>query len=515
MSYVHNEEADFAGSELARMFVRDSGLCYSEVEARNRPNFSVFATNEIGNTPWPIPDGVVSLVRTGTNAGQDDIALEYKRVSEGVHGLLTAVGQTLAYLDKGYNGAVMVIPREYSSHHTPADHVISVLNTNGIDSRVGVFDYTPPDRNSAHPFGGRIRCVRPLNVGAVRPGATPRAGRPTTQWVHLREGSTTRDVICGYLKSALRVSYGGEDQAVFNIPDELVSAVNRIHPAANIAEFLSYTSDDTVNSRVWRDFWFTYVATRDVLTPFTRVDDIYQVHSAYTNVLKDDGSGYSQIFEGRSNGLKEFLVRKLNAEEISEDQAWEAMANGYTLTDGQSKQGVRARAHSYREDVDSAVAQLNWIDSSGCLTDEGYKFVSICDRYGGANSNAAIEYFGATLIQTGHFGTFLHYVHRLSEEIFSADPLAFTRQVGGRAVFNEDSYWEYLACIQDHLTDDLRVMHRVAGRNRDRVRTTFQAELTFLRKYGFLPESRNRRYRLGVGLPINWVKVHEAMQVVL
>jgi hypothetical protein len=515
MSYIHNEEADFAGSELARMFVADSGLCYSEINVRDRPNFSAFATNEHGNSQWPIADGIISLVKTGTNNGQDDIALEYKRISEGVHGLLTAIGQTLAYLDKGYNGAVMVIPREYSSHNNPAEHVISVLNTNGIDSRVGVFDYTPPNKDYSHPFGGRIRCIRPLNVGAVRQGIVPRTGRPTTQWVHLREGSTTRDVIFGFLKSAVRLSCGGVDQVAFDIPEELVAAVNRTNPNANIAEFLSYTSDDTFNSRVWRDFWFTYVATRDVLTPYIRVNGVYRVQNARTKVLKDDGSGYSQIFEGRVNSLKEFLVSNLNAGEISEDQAWEAMANGYVQTGGQNKQGVRERAHSYREDVDSAVAQLNWIDSGSFPTEEGYKFVALCERFGGANSSAAIEYFGATLIQAGHFGTFLHYVHRLSEEIFTANPLEFTRQERNRPVFNEDSYWEYLERIQDHLSNDLKVMYRVAGRDRNRVRTIFQAELTFLRKYGFLPESRNKRYRLGVGLPINWVKVHDAMQVVL
>ena len=139
-------------------------------------------------------------------------------------------------------------------------------------------------------------------------------------------------------------------------------------------------------------------------------------------------------------------------------------------------------------------------------------FVSICERYGGANSNAAKEYFGATLIQTGHYGTLLHYMHRLSEQYFSANPLAFTRIENEEVVFNDASYWEYLGQIEDHLVDDLRVMRKVTGRQRARVRTKFQAELTFLRKYGFIPKSRNQRYRLGVGLPINWVKVHEAMQ---
>ena len=68
-----------------------------------------------------------------TGAQQDDIALEFKRVAEGTHGLLTAVGQSLAYIDKGYNGSVIVIPKIYSSHSDPARHVKSILDTNKLD----------------------------------------------------------------------------------------------------------------------------------------------------------------------------------------------------------------------------------------------------------------------------------------------------------------------------------------------------------------------------------------------
>lgn len=280
-------------------------------------------------------------------------------------------------------------------------------------------------------------------------------------------------------------------------------------------QYLSYTSDNTFNSRVWRAFWFTRIMTREVLTPYIKDGDRYIAPNAYTTVLKDDNRGYSKIFEGRANGLKEVLVKELNAGKITENDAWEAMAKGYSLNGKQNKQGIRARAHSYREDVDSALGQLKWIDNSGRPTDTGRKFVYLCERYGGANSNIAKEYFGATLIQIGRFGTFLHYVHRLSEEMFASDPLTFTRMVKGVPTFTEDSYWEYLERIQNHLTNDLRVMNIVSKRDTGRKRTLFQAELTFLRKYGFLPESRNQRYRLGVGLPINWVKVHEAMQIEL
>lgn len=354
-----------------------------------------------------------------------------------------------------------------------------------------------------------------MTVAASLTGRRTAANRPSTQWAHLREGSTTRDVIYCYLKSAIRIFGGGADQLNFGIPTALVDAITRISSTARPEEYLSYTSDSSFSSRVWRDFWFTYVATAEVLTPFSFDGTSYTAPGALTKVAKDDGSGNSQIFEGRANGLKETICSKLNDNSISADQAWEFMASGIRMSGMQDKQGVRARAHSFREDVDSAVAQLKWIDNAGHPTDQGYRFVNICERYGGPNSSAAINYFGATLIQTGHYGTFLHYVHRLSEEIFMANPLAFAKSKGGISVFDEDSYWDYLRTIEDRMKNDLRVIRKVSGRSRPRTRTIFQAELTFLRKYGFIPEERSKRYRLAVGLPINWVRVHEAMQIEL
>lgn len=100
------------------MFDTDPALCFEVLPSASRPSFSAYATQEPSKTNWPLADGVISLVRAG-GADQDDIALEFKRVAEGTHGLLTAVGHSLAYIDKGYNGSVIVIPSMYSSHSTP------------------------------------------------------------------------------------------------------------------------------------------------------------------------------------------------------------------------------------------------------------------------------------------------------------------------------------------------------------------------------------------------------------
>jgi hypothetical protein len=231
----------------------------------------------------------------------------------------------------------------------------------------------------------------------------------------------------------------------------------------------------------------------------------------FTRVLKDDGTGLSQIFEGRTDGLKENIVALLNDREIDEPKAWELFASGIERPGRQKKQGVRDRAHSYREDLDSSLLQLQWIDHNGYPTDYGYRFMTICERYGGANSPAAIEYVGASLLQTGRYGSFLHYVHRLSERKFASDPLAFTKKSRrGMPLFNEVSYSEYLRYLENCMTDDLKVMRKVSGRSRPRVRTPFQAELTLLRNYGYISKTR---YRLGVGIPIDWEHVVRSLNI--
>jgi hypothetical protein len=153
---------------------------------------------------------------------------------------------------------------------------------------------------------------------------------------------------------------------------------------------------------------------------------------------------------------------------------------------------------------------LKWIEPDGRPTDYGYHYMGLCERYGGPNTAAAIEYVGSTLLQSGHYGSFLHYIHRLSEKVFAANPLAFTESRNGVPAFTEHSYSEYLAYLENELSENLKVMRKVSGRDRPRHRTPFQVELTLLRRYGFVSR---RRHRLGVGISIDWEKVQEAMNI--
>lgn len=507
LTYSHNIEADFASAELARMFVEDLTLCYTSDTVPS--GLSASATFEPSSSPWPKADGLVSLLES-SSGNRKDIAVEYKRPQEGIHGLLTAIGQAQGYIHKGYNAAAIVVPSEYSTHDDPAGFVASVLDHSSGNAAIGVFRYDPPDLGNVSPFRGRLHCVRRLQLTSQDAKISSPTG-VSTQWVHMREGSTTRDAFFRFLQVAKKFSADQSDP-VPAIPQPLRDAVAKLDPSKSAEFYLSNTADNKPLSRIWRAFWFEWIASPAVLTLWKKTGSKYDVPDSFTKVLRDDGAGCSQTFEGRASSLKNVIVSALNAGSINEDTAWEWFAEGMRRRGSQKTQGIRARAHSYREDLDSSLAQLQWIDADGRPTDYGYHYIGLCERYGGANSAAATEYVGATLLQSGRYAAFLHYVHRLSSEYFEEDPLKFTAFRKGVPIFNDSSYTAYLNQLEDALSEDLKVMRKVSGRARPRHRTPFQAELTLLRRYGFVSL---KRFRLGVGIPIDWEKVQSAMKIEL
>jgi hypothetical protein len=332
--------------------------------------------------------------------------------------------------------------------------------------------------------------------------------------VHMREGSTTtRDAFFRFLQTAKKLSTGVETPTP-PLDEQLSAAVEQIAPGTNPHEYLSYTSDERFLSRVWRTFWFDWILTEEVRVPWRQIDGVYQAPGVFSLLDRDDSRGKSQFWEGRANGLKETIASLLNSQSISENEAWMMFVNGIPSPGGgQGKQGIHERAHSSREDIDSALEQLQWIDNNGRPTDQGYRYMTICERYGGASSSAAMEYMRATLLQTGRYAALLYYVHRLSEQCFADDPLAFTHEApNGRPEFTEASYTTYLEYLEDRMENELKVIRKVSGRDRPRVRTKFQTELTLLRRYGFVSRGR---HRLGVGIPINWERVLDALDVEL
>ena len=201
------------------------------------------------------------------------------------------------------------------------------------------------------------------------------------------------------------------------------------------------------------------------------------------------------FFAGRSDSIKEKLCAALNDSTITVDAALERLVKNYFK-----------RAHSYREDIDSGCEHLGFIDGEGRLTDSGYKFVDACERFGNPNEGLPRAIFLNALLNEGSLGAFLHYVHRLSEARFQSDPFAFSDSSLGRTrrpVFNNA---DYLIWLESEMETKLRVIRKVSRRG-GAARRPFQAELAILRNFGIV----SRKFRIGVGMVINWPVLQEAM----
>ena len=97
-------------------------------------------------------------------------------------------------------------------------------------------------------------------------------------------------------------------------------------------------------------------------------------------INKFDGTGLKEFFSERSDSPKVKLVKKLNEKSITISEAWEELAKNY-----------HARAHSYREDIDSFLENANLVDHHGRLTKNGYEFVDAIERTNDSNDNYSLE----------------------------------------------------------------------------------------------------------------------------
>jgi hypothetical protein len=228
------------------------------------------------------------------------------------------------------------------------------------------------------------------------------------------------------------------------------------------------------------------------ISGWTRTGDAYQLNAAAANLLRSDGKGQKLFFVGRSDSIKNKLVEKLNANQIDEPSAFDALARNY-----------RERAHSYREDIDSGCEHLGLVDSEGRLTDDGYRFVDACERTGDPNQGLPRALFLSAVLREGGLGAFLHYVYRLSEEKFAEDSLAFTNQSKKPIQFEKN---DYLTWLEDEMRNRLRVIRKVSLRGGSH-RRPFQAELALLRGLNIV----GQKFRVGVGLVINWPEFQEAL----
>ena len=490
----HDIEASYAATEVVNHLLASPGSCFQTPP--NIKNLSGYAARE-GRHAWPHADGVIELaVAAGAGSVQYSIAVEFKRPNEGLHGVLTAIGQSHAYLRKGYAGSVIVVPSSYAGFGDPGPYVKEVLDLTSKSEAIGVFTYSRPDMSKVSPFAGKLNIRRALKIDSAPPVAAIPHARTETQWAHVREGSTDPDAFFKYLQAVKLLGGGGIAPVRPNIPAPMREAIERVRPGADPEKYLSYCPNDALADKAWRHFWFRYVLHGNAIAGWTKTPaGEYLPNSEPLRILRSDGKGTKFFFAGRKDSIKNKMAAALNDATKNEDTALEELVRNYS-----------SRAHSYREDIDSGCEHLGFVDSNGRLTDSGYRFVDACERYGNPNEGLPRAIFLTALLGEGSLGAFLHYIYRLSEERFSANPLAFTiraARAGAAPEFQSDAYLEWL---EGEMANKLHVIRKVSLRG-GVARRPFQAELAVLRSLGIV----SSKFRVGVGIVINWPEYQEAV----
>lgn len=484
----HDLYAAWATSEISRMIKTNPTLL---INGGASSTFSVFANRESGRI-WPIPDGRISVENL---ADKYEIGVELKRTNEGLHGILTAIGQSQAYIHKGYSGSAIIIPNSYDSFSSPGIYISDVINNTKTDLPIGVFSYDIPDTTNPSPFYNKITCHRFIgltNAQKITTGNFLLSQKSQTQWAHLREGSTESYAFMKYLQIAKQMNSATPIEPIHKLPTELINAVIRINSSVNPYHYLANAPGLAFHDIVWRCFWFQNILTMNVSNIWNKNGATYQVDGANTILKLADGS-YQNFFGGRSDSIKSKIVNELNAGTISENEAWEKFAVN-----------IHNRAHSYREDIDSGLEHLGLIDADGKPSENGYKYVDACERSNDCFNGKANLIMGASILKEGSLAAFLHYIYKVSEKQFKANPLAFTNTAAsGRISFDKSAY---LAFVRNELANTLNVMNTATLRG-GTSREPFQGEFAILRKFDFVG-----KFRIGVGLEINWPLIQEFLE---
>lgn len=493
----HDTEAAYASSEVADIIMTNQGSFFGSLGSSGA--WSVYAGRE-GGHQWPLADGVI--LAENTTANDVKIAFEYKRPNEGVHGILTALGQSFAYLEKGYDATVMVIPESYSAHDSPGQHIKRVIDSTVPDIPICIYTYSTPNLTATRPFRGNLRCVRDISLPSCRRiertaiTGSNTSGSVSTLWAHMREGMSHPDAFFRYSQAVKVITSLGERLEDIVFPQKLVDAVKRIDRNADIYKYLSNTAGDEVGDMAWRHVWFRYYFWKD-LAPIYLSDSPYVVNETKTKIRMSDTENQN-LFSGRVDSIKSKLVKALNDGTVSEDDAWEQYARK-----------VRSDSHSYREVIDSGLYHIGFLSPDGTLTDLGYKYVEACERIGTPYGGIPMEILRASVLQNGQYGALLHYFYKLSEDRFNQDLFAFSeKDRNGNYRFLSN---DYLIWLDDVFTNELHLSKKSTERAGG-TRKPFQAELSFLKKMGFVKSmGRLAAYRVGLGLEIDWPQVQSSM----
>jgi hypothetical protein len=493
----HDSESAFASSEIAEIIQTKASNFFGTFTAGG--TWSISAGRE-GSTRWPLADGLIQAVNSKQTEKQIiNIAFEYKRPNEGVHGILTAVGQSLAYIEKGYDASVICIPSIYTSHSNPGTHVKKIIDTTAPKSPITVYVYDTPNMAQTRPFKDKIQCIRDIDLSTTTVHREPSSGKISSQistiWAHVREGMSHPDAFFKYCQGVKIISSIGEKKEKYILPQEIINAIHRKEPSADPINYLSSTTGDTMSDRAWRTVWFNYYFWKDLI-PIYKSTSPYIVNDVPTKIKKSE-TEFQKIFSGRVDSLKNKLINKLNTDSTyTEEMAWDE----YVVR-------VRNDAHSYREVIDSGLYQIGLIDADGLLTDYGYKYVNACEK---SNNNPYAEepmnILRAVSLQIGQFDVFLSTAYKYSQEKFhdNFDSFTIRKSNGDVEIKNE----EYLIWLDSILTDQLH-MYKKTTLRAGGTRKPFQAEMAYLKKLGFIYSGDS--IKRGIGLNIDWPLVQESL----
>ena len=478
----HDTEAAWATTEIARL-IKTAPADYFLSSPPSSADISVIAANEGRAAGWPIADGLIRI-EIPDQSKTFDVALEYKRPNEGLHGVLTAIGQSVSYLHKGYDAVCIVIPLSYPSHQEPTNFVNEVLAQCSPDMPIAVFGYDKPDSGLVSPFLNKLTCVRSLNLGADTRGSTQRTiSKNSTQWAHVREGSTYPHAFYLYLQSAKLIS-GLDREPDYDISQNILDAADRLYPSSDPIKALSYTSADDYHNFVWRNYWFTNVLHRENCELFEISGSHRGVAKVPTKILTWDGKP-SEYWSPRTDSIKQKCLANIESGDWTEDKAWEEFVKI-----------IRRDAHSKREDLDSGLAAFGFLADDGLPSKYGYNFVDAVTRSGDANSGTPLMIFANQMLTNGKFEAFVHYIHKLTEEKMRNDPFSFFDSPSNR--FKSTEYLDYL---RSEMVEKLFVLAPSSTRG-GVSRKALQGELAILRALGIVGN-----FRIGLGLEINWSKI--------
>lgn len=520
----HDINASWAAAEIATMFSQTPQLFSNGVGH----SITAYAGKE-SNSVWPLADGVISIEVDGNIA--HSVALEFKRENEGLHGILTALGQAYSYLNKGYNGSIIVIPDHYSSHSSPGNHLNNIIELTGANLPIGIFTYEEPDTTQTSPFRNKITTIRPLDLvnNSIGNHRVSIQQGTTTQWAHLRDGSSDPSAFYEYLKIANQLNINNASNPdIGYLPQPLVDSVTRIAPDVDPVVYLSNAPRGSFMDYVWRNFWFGFILNEQTAAIWNEpVNGIYEVNNHVSGIKLPDDSGYKVFFANRSDSIKNIIVADLNGALITEEIAWERYA-----------ENLHDRAHSYREDIDSGLEHIGLMDDTGKPSEVGYKFLTACERNGeNPNIGTPKMVLGAAILKNGDLISLLHYIFRLTRERLKLNPMDFTfgkiqnglinylssvpnslhrgELRGGQRKYSfTDNYCshtfnkhDYLIWLANELANNFHVMSTSSARG-GATRPPLQGEITVLRQYGIVGE-----YRVGVGLDINWPLIESYLNV--